>query len=173
MDQTRYAKLPQEYCQDVQCAWSQSENPTTRRAGPEVSQESESSDLRTHTTTIRTTHDAEHCNHLASLQEINKSAARRAVKPQLQRCAARALAPEAPWASTHVSCAPGPGRASRSALGRSGQTCALLAGWPGALATAGARVALAHVFSQSPVHAQGSKSSQRPNAVPQNQHTIQ
>ena len=41
MDQTRHAKLPQEYCQDVQCAWSQAGNRTKRRAGPAVSQESE------------------------------------------------------------------------------------------------------------------------------------
>ena len=69
----------------------------------------------------------------------------------------------------HVSCGLGTGSGSRCALRRSGQTCALLAGWPGALATAGAKVALARVFSQSPLHAQGSKSSQCPNAVSQNQ----
>ena len=34
VDQTRHAKLPQEYCQDVRCAWSQAQNPTTRPAGP-------------------------------------------------------------------------------------------------------------------------------------------
>ena len=37
MDQTRHAKLHQEYCQDVQCAWNQAGNPTTRRAKPAVS----------------------------------------------------------------------------------------------------------------------------------------
>ena len=48
MDQTKHAKLPQEYCQDAQCHWSQAGNPTTRRAGPAVSQEQLlSSDLRT------------------------------------------------------------------------------------------------------------------------------
>ena len=71
--------------------------------------------------------------------------------------------------TNQVSCGLGAGRASKGALRRSGETCVVLAGWPGALVTAGARVALARVFSQSPVHAQGSKSSQCPNAVSQNQ----
>ena len=93
--------------------------------------------------------------------------ARRAVKPEL--ALRRALWRLSRLGTYHVSCALGAGRASRCALRRSGQTCALLAGWPGALATAGARVALARVFSQSLVHAKGSKSSQCPNAVSQNQ----
>ena len=64
MDQTRHAKLPQECCQDVQCAWRQEtqQNVAQGQRSPRSRGTRAVAEQRTphHTTTIRTTHGAEH-----------------------------------------------------------------------------------------------------------------
>ena len=139
MDQTKRTKLPQEHNQDAPCAWNRAGNPTARaEPGDGAPGQLLSKDFRT----TRPPYEPHVAQNLASLQEINDSVPRRAVKLDSLRCAGAVdkRLPSSP----------------------DGRKC-----WQRHF---GARVAPARVVQQSLANAQESKYRQRPVAASQKEY---
>ena len=152
-----HAELSQEHDPDVQCVWNQETQQHAAQDQLSPAVEASGQLLNRERRITRP-----HCEpHMAQSTQTTLPPCRRSTnlcraEPSSRICnaAPRALAPEPPGHLPRVSCALGADRACKRALRAVDNH---VSGWPGALATAGSRVAHAHAVSPSLLHAQGSR----------------